>query len=127
MRTLVDTTIWVEFFRGRDNRLQQMLLSDEVAICPVIIQEILQGIIEDDKYEEVKEMIDAIELIEANPVEAAIGAADIYRQLRKKGLVIRKANDCLIAWFAIHSGYPLLHKDRDFETIAKHTALKTMP
>jgi len=61
MKTLVDTTIWVEFFRGRDNRLQQMLLSDEVAICPVIIQEILQGIVEDAQYEEVKEQIDALE------------------------------------------------------------------
>lgn len=126
MRTLVDTTIWVEFFRGRDSRLQQMLLSDEVAICPVIIQEILQGIVEDEKYEELKDHIDGIELIKADPLVAAIGAADIYWQLRKKGYIIRKANDCLIAWFAIHSGYPLLHKDRDFETISKHTVLKTL-
>src|SRR5437016_4426940 len=126
MKRLVDTTIWVEYFRGTDDRLGKMLLADEVAICPVIIQEILQGIAEDDKYEEVKEQIDALELIEANPVEAAIGAADIYRQLRKKGLSIRKSNDCLIAWYAIHADYILFHKDKDFTMIAKHTRLRTM-
>jgi len=127
VRKLVDTTIWVDFFRGRDKRLQQMLLRDEVAICPVIVQEILQGVVDDVHYETIKEQIDAIELIQADPLEAAIGAADLYRSLRKKGFVIRKANDCLIAWFAIHANYPLFHNDRDFEIIAKHTALKTIP
>lgn len=40
-------------------------------------------------------------MLELDTVEAAIGAADLYRALRKKGITIRKSNDCLIAYYAI--------------------------
>jgi predicted nucleic acid-binding protein len=43
-----------------------------------------------------------------------IKAANIYRYLRKKGITIRKSNDCIIAAVAIQADIPLLHSDRDF-------------
>jgi predicted nucleic acid-binding protein len=51
-------------------------------------------------------------------------AIDIYRTLRKKGITIRKSNDCLIASYAILSDRKLLHKDRDFTQIAEGTNLQ---
>lgn len=59
-----------------------------------------------------------------DPVEAAIGAAQLYRSLRKKGVTIRKSNDCLIAHFAIFYDTPILHSDADFDQIARFTALR---
>ncbi|GHV96211.1 hypothetical protein AGMMS50293_25310 [Spirochaetia bacterium] len=47
-----------------------------------------------------------------------------YRMLRKKGITIRKQNDCLIASYAIRNNIQVLHKDQDFELIAKETKLK---
>ena len=131
MRILVDTSVWVDFFRRISSRETELFKQaverrEQIFIAGIIAQEILQGIVEDDKYKEVRNQVDAMELIDANPVEAAIGAAEIYRTLRKKGVVIRKANDCLIAWYAIHAGYALYHRDKDFEMIARHTLLKTM-
>ncbi|MGZ4694199.1 MAG: PIN domain-containing protein [Acidimicrobiales bacterium] len=41
------------------------------------------------------------------------------------GSTIRKLDDFLIAAVAIRHGVPLLHEDRDFETIARHTRLET--
>ncbi len=51
-------------------------------------------------------------------------AAKIYRTLRKKGITIRKPNDCIIAFYAIHFNLKLVHNDSDFDKIAKHTKLK---
>ncbi len=53
-------------------------------------------------------------------------AADIYRSLRRKGITIRKPIDCMIAAVAIENGLLLLHNDRDFDELARHTALKTL-
>jgi predicted nucleic acid-binding protein len=48
-----------------------------------------------------------------------------YRSLRKKGLTIRKSNDCLIAFYAIEFSIPLVHLDNDFDLISSHSKLKT--
>lgn len=63
-------------------------------------------------------------MLQLDPVEAAVGAADLYRTLRKKGVTIRKPNDCLIAHYALSYDIPLLHYDVDFEQIAQHTPLR---
>jgi predicted nucleic acid-binding protein len=44
--------------------------------------------------------------------------------LRKKGVTIRKPNDCLIAHHAIFYDIPVLHNDVDFDQIARFTALR---
>jgi predicted nucleic acid-binding protein len=51
-------------------------------------------------------------------------AAEIYRNLRVRGITIRSPNDCLIAASAILNGIELLHADRDFDYIADITNLQ---
>ena len=48
----------------------------------------------------------------------------LYRTARKHGITVRKSNDCLIAWYAIQAGLPILHKDRDFDALSGVTGLK---
>jgi predicted nucleic acid-binding protein len=43
-----------------------------------------------------------------------LGAAKIYRTLRRKGITIRNSVDCMIASVAIENDILLLHNDRDF-------------
>jgi predicted nucleic acid-binding protein len=123
-KLLFDTSIWIDFFNGTDNEkvslLTEYITNDyPIYICPVIIQEILQGIKSDKQYIEVKEAILALIIINEDPVMAAIGAADLYRKLRKTGLTIRKGNDCLIAWYGIKNSLKIIHRDRDFDIILK--------
>jgi hypothetical protein len=54
-----------------------------------------------------------------------LDAAEIYRNLRKRGLTVRKINDCIIAATALHYDCVLLHNDKDFTTIQLHYLLKT--
>ena len=51
-------------------------------------------------------------------------AANLYRTLRRKGITIRNAVDCIIASVAIEHDIPLLHNDRDFNAIAALGDLK---
>nr|WP_262507423.1 PIN domain-containing protein [Spirosoma radiotolerans] len=92
-------------------------------MTPTIIQEVRQGV-RDDRYLIEKEGILALSVLKLDPVEAAIGAADLYRSLHRKGVTIRKPNDCLIVHYALLYDIPILHNDVDFDQIARHTALR---
>ena len=59
-----------------------------------------------------------------NQKKAAIDAANIYRNCRKKGYTIRKSNDGMIAIIALAYKLELLHNDIDFENIARLYPLK---
>lgn len=126
---LADTSVWIDFFRGKKSGECTLLYkyieeNEPLLICPPIIQEILQGIRNDDDYGKIKENILSLDVLIIEPVEAAVGSADLYRKLRKAGATIRKTNDCLIAFYAIYYKVHLLHKDSDFDRIAGHSDLK---
>lgn len=125
---LYDTSAWIDFRKNvasaLTNQLDEDLLDNLVCICPVIIQEVLQGIREDADFEALKEDFKALKILQLEATEVAVAAAQLYRQLRKKGVTIRKPNDCLIAAYALHFDLELCHNDVDFDQIAAHTDLK---
>ena len=128
---LVDTSVWVQFFNGIESPqveyLKQGIQEDHpLYLCPIIIQEVLQGIRSDKDYENVKDSLFAFSIPDWNPIEAAIAAAQLYRGLRKKGITIRKSNDCLIAAFAQRFDLAVLHSDRDFSIMAEHGIIRVI-
>lgn len=54
-------------------------------------------------------------------------AAALYRVCRAAGDTIRELTDCLVAVPAIRAGASVLHADRDFDILARHTPLRVMP
>jgi predicted nucleic acid-binding protein len=93
-------------------------------LCPVIYQEILQGIREDKIFLRVKAILRQYRMIDIDIMYVSNHAIDLYRHLRKKGITIRKSNDCLIASYAIITDMHLLHNDNDFTKIAGESKLK---
>lgn len=127
---IFDTSVWIDFLRNKSNPPSDLLTSyieknDQVLLTPTILQEVLQGIRDDPQYVHIKDILSYFTTLQFPPIQAAVGAADLYRSLRKKGLTIRKSNDCLIAFYAIEFSTALVHLDSDFDLIAKHTKLKT--
>lgn len=125
---IIDTTVWIDFFLDRNkphvSALQQAIENEEdLCICGVILTEVLQGIRSDADYIKTKGYFDDIIYL---PMRKAtyVRAAEIYRSLRKSGVTIRKPVDCMIASVSIENDTRLLHNDRDFNQIAKHTNLK---
>jgi predicted nucleic acid-binding protein len=125
---LVDTSVWVNFFKGIETSASKFLRNNTtniiIATCPTIIQEILQGVVSDGDKRIVKSTFDSLTKLIEDPYEVAVEAAELYRSLRKKGVTIRKANDCLIAIYAIKNKIAILNDDRDFQFIADHSALR---
>ena len=127
---IFDTSVWIDFLKNKRNSATDLLAeyierNDQVLLVPTILQEILQGIRQDAQYNHIKDILSYFTVLQIPPVQAAIGAADLYRALRKKGLAIRKSNDCLIAYYAIVFSTALVHADSDFDLISKHSSLKT--
>ncbi len=123
-KIIVDTSVWIQFLNGVPSKevdylKEAVLIGELIYLCPIIIQEVLQGIRDDKQYEVVKDYLLAFDRLEWEPVAASIAAADLYRSLRKKGITIRKSNDCLIAAFAKEFGISVLHVDRDFQVMAE--------
>jgi len=126
---IFDTSVWIDFLQNKSNPLSNLLTSyiegnDQVLLTPTILQEVMQGIRDDAQYRQIKEILSYFTTLQLPPIQAAVGSADLYRSLRKKGLTIRKSNDCLIAFYAIEFSTPLVHSDSDFDLISKHTKLK---
>jgi|ERR1700744_365201 len=127
---LVDTSVWVNFLKDIDTDASKFLTNNltniVIATCPTIMQEILQGVVTDADEQIVKLYFDNLTRLNEDPYLVATEAAELYRSLRKKGITIRKPNDCLIAIYAIRNGITLLNDDRDFRLIAEHSTLKIM-
>ena len=127
---LVDTTIWIDFFReskkSKQAEVLQSLIEDEnnICICPIIYQEILQGIREDKTFKEIKSILQNMVMLNTPILTVADYAVDLYRSLRKKGVTIRKPYDCLIASYAILEDVYLLHNDSDFKQMENNSDLK---
>ena len=127
---LVDTSVWIDFFRGKSTRevrkLERLLREGaDICVCGVILTEIMQGIRDDSDYRKTKAIVDAFLFLPMNR-QTFLHAADMYRLLRRKGVTIRKSVDCMIAAVSIDHDVPLLHRDRDFDPMEKHCGLKVV-
>ena len=125
---IIDTSLWIDYLNNivdnKTDEVAELIYLDEVLLLPVILQEVLQGIRNKKDFNSAKKAFIKYEYFEYNEIEMAIEAASLFRFLREKGVTIRKQNDCLIAVICILNSIELLHNDKDFTNIAKHTSLK---
>jgi predicted nucleic acid-binding protein len=125
---IVDTTIWIDFLKGRENpgvaRLEYLLNEEaDIFTTGIIIQELLNGIKERKQRDEVKGDMDRFVLIMPS-LKTHVRAAEIFDGCRKKGITIRSIVDCLIASLAMEHDLPVLENDRDYKWISKAFPLK---
>ena len=130
MNLIVDSSVWIDSFNPKIKStekeiLRQLIFNDyPIYLCPVIYQEVLQGIREDKIFEEIKYILQQYKMIEIDLMDVTNYAIGLYRHLRKKGITIRKSVDCLIASYAILENMYILHNDSDFTQIAKESKLQ---
>lgn len=118
---MVDSTVWIDYFKGiqapHTERLDQALATDLVLVGDLILAEVLQGFRSDRDFSEAKAVLSGLQQVEIVGFPVALASAHLYRQMRQKGVTIRKTIDMLIATYCIFNKIPLLHCDRDFEHI----------
>jgi predicted nucleic acid-binding protein len=124
--TLVDTSIWIEVFRQRRPLdLARLVDFDDVVTCLPVVQEVLQGFREEGAYRRARDAMLALPVVESPLViDVVLTAAGLYRTARARGVTVRSSVDCLIAACALRHDLEVLHRDRDFDAIARVSPLR---
>ena len=122
---LVDTSVWIEIFKKPPGLHFTALVDiDEVAVCLPVIQEVVQGFRDERAFDVAREAMLFFPVVES-PLEESVfmEGASLYRSARRRGFM-RSSVDCLIATCAIRNDLEVLHRDRDFTTLAEVSPLK---
>lgn len=125
---VADTSAWLEFLRGTGHPAHLALAGllregADLAITEVVVMEVLAGTRPGRRLAEIRSTLLALPLLRAGLIDYEEAAA-IYRTCRARGETIRGLLDCLVAASAMRADAPLLHNDRDFDAIARHTDLR---
>jgi predicted nucleic acid-binding protein len=126
---LADTSAWVEYLRATGSpihqRMRQLIAEDgDLITTDVVVMEILAGARTDERVRQLRRLLNRFDLLAVGGLADFEAAAGIYRRCRRGGETVRKLTDCLIAAVALRGGAELLHRDRDFEVIARHAPLR---
>lgn len=116
---VVDTSIFIQYLRAtkKGNTVLQKLPNNiDLYISSITIYELFMGGTDQDKWKEVKRLIEDLVVLNFNN-ETAILASKLYHQLRKQNKMI-EFRDIFIAASAIHHDIPLLTLNtKDFSRI----------
>jgi len=125
---LVDSSIWIDYFRGavteQTKKLDGLLGRELLVTGDLILTEVLQGLAAERDFNEARKLLTSLTIVELGGQEIAIQAARNFRTLRKLGVTVRKTIDIVIATRCIESGYNLLHSDKDFDPFVRHLGLR---
>ncbi|PXW94923.1 hypothetical protein C7444_1115 [Sphaerotilus hippei] len=125
---LVDSSVWIDYFRGvvspQTQRLDALLGHEPLGVGDLILVEVLQGFNADRDFNQARKLLSSLEVIELGGQQMAIQAARNFRTLRASGITVRKTIDTLIATACIEKDLPLLYSDRDFDPFVEHLGLR---
>jgi predicted nucleic acid-binding protein len=120
---LVDSSVWIDFFKGADNpatqQLTQLLSDDDATVmaADLVLFEVLRGFRHGPDLLAAQRFLSALPQVELGGMDNALLAAKHYRTLRAQGYTIRSPIDILLASYCITHKHLLLHRDADFNAM----------
>ena len=127
--TLVDSSVWIDYFRGLQTptceRLESLLSAEQLIIGDLILTEVLQGCVAERDFQRVLTRLGAMTVIRIADEDIAIASARNHRRLRAAGATVRKTIHCLIATRCIVDGHALLYSDGDFDPFVRRLGLQS--
>ncbi len=121
---VVDTSVWV-LAAGRRERVEDYAESEDIAVTPPVVHEFLRGAGSEALFQMARTMFRNLPILDAPmPLERFEEAARLYMFCRDEGVTVRKSYDCLIAATAMAHGATVVHRDNDFDQMARVTTLK---
>ena len=126
---LVDSSVWIDYFRGtptpQTEKLDSLLASEPVVTGDLVLTEVLQGFGSERDFNRARKLLTSLVVVNLVGRDIAIQAARNFRALRALGINVRKTIDTLIATRCIASGLTLLYSDRDFDPFVQHLGLRS--
>jgi predicted nucleic acid-binding protein len=128
---IADTSAWVEYLRNTESpahlRLRAEIENQRPILVPeLVVMEILVGASHDAMARRLRTLLHSFDVVPVAPLVDSERAASMQRQCRAAGTPIRNVVDCLIAATAVRLRQPVLHLDRDFDTLAAATDLEVV-
>jgi len=132
---LVDSSVWIDYFRGTRNRPVQQLLTwlqggkatVDVGVADLVLFEVMRGFASPKEQKRAHDLLLALDIVEIGGLDNALLAAAHYSALRAQGYTVRSPVDVLLASYCIRHGHMLLHRDADFDVMAALRGLQVMP
>jgi len=126
---LVDSSVWIDYFRGTANpeveKLDTLLGAEPVATGDLCLTEVLQGFGSEREFTQARVLLMSLLIVDLGGKDVAIQAAKNFRALRALGVTVRKTIDTVIATRCIEGGFSLLYSDRDFDPFVEHLGLRS--
>jgi predicted nucleic acid-binding protein len=125
---LIDSSAWIEYLNRSDKtvsrQVAEAIREGTAATTDVVMLEVLSGTTDEDRLSRWTRLLARCEYLEQVPRADVDSAAALYRSCRRRGETPRAPNDCLVAAVAIRHNVEVVHSDRDFEVLARHTPLR---
>ena len=125
---VVDSSVWIDFFNGVSTpeveRLDGLLGSTPIAIGDLILVEVVQGFRQEKDVATARQLFRSLAPLSMLGARNAWKAAANYRELHRRGIMVRKTLDGIIATACIEANLPLLFSDRDFLPYVEHLGLE---
>jgi predicted nucleic acid-binding protein len=124
---VVDSSVWIALLRGEVSpgveRLRGLSDTSEILVGDIVLFEVLRGGRDEVHAAAIDERMNLFAVVPMLTPQLAMLGARHYRELRRRGITVRKAADVVIATFCIAHGHHLLHQDRDFDPFVAHCGL----
>jgi predicted nucleic acid-binding protein len=124
-RVLVDTSVWIAYFRSTSPELSQRvdeLMSDaEICVPRIVIAELIQGSKSTREISTIESFADAFTIVDQTE-HTWISAGRLAYDLKKKGKTVNLA-DCYIAAIAREQGCEVYTLDQHFKDIQGITGI----
>lgn len=129
---LADSSAWIEEFRKTGSAVHLAMrraleAGAELVVTEPVIMELLAGARSTVELRATRARLLAFPIVRVDDLSTYERAAAVWRVCRAAGETVRDTMDCLIAAVAIREGASVLHSDRDFDVIARHTELTIEP
>jgi len=118
-RILIDTSVWIDYFKGRDNkfaeRVNEVLTFSDVYVPMVVIAELIQGSKSEMEIAVIEEFIGAFNIIDQTD-DTWLKAGRLSFSMKRKGITVNIV-DCYIAVIASENNCKIFSLDEHFKNI----------
>jgi predicted nucleic acid-binding protein len=118
-RILIDTSVWIDYFKNRSSRLSEkvdeILTFSSVFVPKVVIAELMQGAKTENEISVIEEFIGAFNIVD-HTENTWIKAGRLSFSMKKRGLTVNLI-DCYIALLANENNCKIFSLDEHFKSI----------
>jgi len=132
---LVDSSVWIDYFRGTSNRPVEQLAAwlqggdatVDLGVADLVVFEVMRGFASPKAQRRSRDLLLALDVVEIGGLDNALRAAEHYSALRAQCYTVRSPIDVLLASYCVAHGHMLLHRDADFDVMAALRGLQVVP